>query len=160
MITDEDGMPILASNLGNNDANYEYNPKVKGSIGYYINNKISKYVSSKLFENHEIEVPYYRKNVIYGREIEKKKYKAKFIAPDAFDLFNVGSNEFQIDYWLLNSTKEAYLAYLMNDTGNVFANNEYRNKEEHSIRVCAYVKKNATIVRGEGTEYNPYTISD
>ena len=59
-----------------------YDPKDKTSIGYFINNRVSEYVDTSYFVNHEIEVPICKDKIIYGKEVETKKYKVKLSAPN------------------------------------------------------------------------------
>ena len=154
-IFDEEEYLLLANK--DDKGGYIYNPKKHNNIGYLINNKTSAFINPSSFAKHKITVPIYRKNVIYGKEIDKKEYSVKFFAPDAFDLYN--SNPYgDYDYWLLNSTKKSGLTYLMSEMGSIYDYQGYTGSDEHGVKICGYLNKNVTIVKGEGTRYEPYIV--
>ena len=86
----------------------KYNPNNKNNIAYYINNNLNDYVDTSNFVNHEIEVPIYKDKIIYGKEIETKKYKVKLSAPNMYEMFSAQSATEKFansrSYWLLNTS--------------------------------------------------------
>ena len=88
----EDGTTKIVSynTVGNSDDNITcladcssnvitYNPKNSESVAYFIQNKIPAYINTSHFEIHEIEVPIYNDDIIYGEEVETKKYMRCFL---------------------------------------------------------------------------------
>ncbi len=138
----------------------EYNPKDKNSVAHFINNKSADYIDTSLFVNHEIEVPIYKNKIIYGEEVEKKKYKVLLSAPEMYELFsaqpqrkyNGGS------YWLLNSSKTKKITGYITDIGVVY-NGEVPTYIDAGIRVVGYLKNNVIISSGKGTLEKPYKLS-
>ena len=133
-----------------------YNPNDKGSVGYFINNKAVKYFDVSNFEKHEIEVPIYKADIIYGEEIEVKKYKAVLSAPDMYEMFSAAP-ENRGSYWLVNSSKKAYITGAISDIGCPL-NYELDEYYDLSVRPVGYYKKDIVIVSGKGTRKNPYVI--
>ncbi len=140
---------------------YLYNPKDQGSVGYFINNTANGYVDISKLASHEIEVPIYKKKIIYGTEIETKKYKTFLSAPNMYEMFSAvpDANYFGnvSSYWLLNSSKaKNYVACITHIgvpyTGEIDIYNRY------GIRVVGYFKKNVAIMSGSGTVSDPYII--
>lgn len=151
-----DGDSYEASNKGNS-GRFTYNPKKVGNIGYIINNKVPSFISASYFVKHKITVPIYKKHYIYGKEVSKKEYTVKFSAPSAFDLYNI--NPYAEDgYWLLNESKDNDIIYVMSQLGSIYDDDQYTNDDKHGIKVCGYLKKDLTIVSGEGTKKDPYVV--
>ena len=153
-------MEVTVENDGKSDINYTYNPKESGNIGYYIKNKASEYITTKYLVSSTIEVPVYKDNIAYGKEIETKEYKTKLFAPDIFDLYNVleHKNELMREYWVMNYSKNIYNYTYMADQGSIITDT-YSSAVEKAIRVEAFLSKNATIVSGKGIYTDPYVIS-
>ena len=154
IMSDED---YLTAANRNNKGGYNYNPKNHKSVAYYINNKVSTYIDGSYFVRHKIVVPSYKKHVIYGKETKTTEYSVKFFAPDAFDLYNINPYEDR-DYWLLNETQTINLTYIMSEIGSIYDDPEYSIFDKHGIKVCGYLNKNITIVKGEGTQDDPYVV--
>ena len=138
-----------------------YNPKKNGNIGYYINNQISKCFDASIFINHEIEVPIYKNKIIFGDEIETKKYTVKFSAPNMYDLFSARPNIYDEDktfsYWLTNSSKAELMQGAIYDIG--LPENEYISfYEKFGIRVVGYLKSDIVVVSGNGSYFKPYIL--
>lgn len=142
----------------NDSKKIEYNPKDKGSVAYYINNKIQNYVKTDLFVNHEYEVPIYKDKIIYGEEIKTKKYKSVLFAPNMYDLFSA-QNGFHnsLSYWLRNSSNKLHIAGYISNLG-VPINMELDYGEIGGIRVEGYLKNTTVISSGKGTYMKPYII--
>lgn len=140
--------------------NYIYNPKEKGNIAYFINNSAIGYVDRSKLVNHEIQVPIYKKEIIYNEEVETKKYKAVLSSPDMYEIFSArvdNNNESTKSYWLKNSSKEkSYIAFIT-DIGVPYVG-PINEQDAYGIRVVGYFKKDITIMSGEGTRINPYII--
>ncbi len=138
-----------------------YNPKDKGSVAYFINNNVNEYVDTSNFVNHEIEVPIYKDKIIYGKEIEIKKYQAKLSAPNMYEMFSAQTkldfNGKSYSYWLLNTSKANRIAGAITDIG-VPVNEVIPPYLSYGIRFVAYLKKDKVISSGEGTSYFPYII--
>ena len=135
-----------------------YNPKDKNSAAYFINNKVSGYINTKYFVKHDIEVPIYKNEIIYGEEIETKKYNVLLSAPNMFEMFSAQpQNSGCESYWTVNSSKKDGI------TGGILAlgvpiNEETTSALELKVRVIAFMKKDVTISSGDGTINKPYII--
>ncbi len=152
---------------GNDTIKYEttdtskiYNPTQKGNIGYTINQKTGDSVDEKYFVTKEISVPIYKTIAKYKKEDSTKKYKVKFSAPNMYEMFSASlkSDETNIGYWLINSSKEQYRKYLISNIGVVMFEQLSDNIESY-IRPVGYLDKRVKIVSGSGTEKDPYKIS-
>lgn len=139
----------------------KYNPNNKNNIAYYINNNLNDYVDTSNFVNHEIEVPIYKDKIIYGKEIETKKYKVKLSAPNMYEMFSAQSATEKFansrSYWLLNTSNTKRKTGAITDIG-VPVNEEMQLYDTYGFRLVAYLKKDKVIVSGEGTYYYPYII--
>ena len=139
----------------------KYNPNNKNNIAYYINNNLNDYVDTSNFVNHEIEVPIYKDKIIYGKEIETKKYKVKLSAPNMYEMFSAQSATENFassrSYWLLNTSNTKRKTGAITDIG-VPVNEEMQLYDTYGFRLVAYLKKDKVIVSGEGTYYYPYII--
>lgn len=135
-----------------------YNPTVKGNVGYKINNYTSQYIDTKYFIKHEIEVPIYKEDAQYKKEIKTIKYKTKIFAPNTYEMFSASNESTAMrSYWLLNSSQKESLKYGVSDIGVVL----YGDTTKYisfGIRPTAYLDKNCIIVSGDGTEDKPYKI--
>lgn len=140
---------------------YLYNPKDKDGIAYFINNKVTGYVDVSKFVNHEVEVPIYKKKIIYGSEIETKKYKLKLSAPNMYEMFSAASIDNYFggtdSYWLLNSSKAKNYVSCVTNIGVPYAG-VIDTDNRYGIRVVGYFKDNVAIMSGSGTLEDPYII--
>lgn len=136
-----------------------YDPKDPGSVAYFINNQVSAYVNTKYFVNHEIKVPVYKKRIVYGEEVETKKYTVKLSAPNMYEMFAAQPRResTSLSYWLVNSSKAKRTTGLIYTMG-VPINEEIPAFEKANIRIVAYLGKKTTIVNGKGTYESPYKI--
>lgn len=135
-----------------------YNPKETGNIGYIIEHHTPTYLKTDVFSKHEIEVPIYKDYANYGKIDTTKKYQVRFSAPSVHEMFSAkGENMVSHSYWLRDSSKKANRKYLVADAGVVYYDLQLQNTEA-GIRIVAYIKKNATILDGEGTKDKPYTL--
>ncbi len=136
-----------------------YNPKDKTSAGYFINNKVNGYINTKYFVKHKIEVPIYKNQIIYGTEVETKKYEVLLSAPNMFEMFSAQpQNSGCGSYWLINSSKKDGVAAGMFEAGSPVNSEESYSKLKLGVRVVAFMKNNTTISSGEGTIIDPYII--
>ena len=136
-----------------------YDPKNKTSVAYFINNRVSEYINTKYFTNHEIEVPIYENNIIYKEEKETKKYKVMLSAPNMYEMFSaqpVKDGE-ALSYWLINSSLKDRTTGAISDIG-VPLNQEIPEYASLHIRIIAYLKKGTVITSGKGTYESPYRI--
>ena len=135
-----------------------YNPKDKNSAAYYINNKVGKYVDSSYFINHQIDVPIYKNKIIYGKEIDTKKYKAVFSAPNMYEMFSAQPQNFDTNsYWMCNTSNGERITGAMYDIG-VPINERIESFTELQIRFVGYLKKDTVISSGNGTLDKPYIL--
>lgn len=133
-----------------------YNPKNEFSNAYYINNRASEFVDTSYFTKHEISVPIYKKQIIYGEEESTKKYTVVLSAPNMYEMFSAhvtGSTSF----WYLNTSKGKRITGAVYDVG-VPVNEKIDEYEQFGIRVVGFLKKNVVISSGNGTEQSPYLI--
>ena len=135
-----------------------YNPNQKGNVGYVINQKVVDTIDEKYFDKTEIEVPIYKKLAKYNKETTTKKYKVKFHAPDMYDLYTAQNNSLLSGYWLLNSSQNQDVVYMISPIGAVY-NTGVPDSNTAGIRVIGYLNKNCKIVSGKGTEERPYKIA-
>lgn len=159
-IFDSNGNRINTDSMSNSNS-LIYNPNKKNNVGYFINNRISKSVDSAGFINHTIEVPIYKKKIIYGNENSMKKYNVKFSAPNMYDMFSAMSKEnhgsLSYSYWLTNSVEGTRYEAALTDIG-VPINGEIGNYSQYGIRLVGYVNSNKVISSGKGTYMNPYVL--
>lgn len=138
-----------------------YNSKNKNSIAYYINNNINEYVDIGNFVTHEIEVPIYKDKIIYGKEIETKKYQVKLSAPNMYEMFSAQIKKSEKDrsysYWLLNTSNKDRVAAAITDLG-VPVNDEFGLYDSYGVRLVAFIKSDKVISSGDGTNHSPYII--
>lgn len=138
---------------------FTYDTKKKGSIGYKINNESSQYIDTSYFTNHDVSVPIYKKDIIYGSEVKTEKYKAKVFAPNMYEMFSAQVNLFghnSHSYWYLNTSKTTLYLSGITDTGVPL--NKVSSNVFYGIRPCSYIKKSTIITSGKGTRKEPYII--
>ena len=136
-----------------------YDPKDSESVAYFIQNKIPSYLDTSPFTTHEISVPIYNGDIIYGEEKETKKYKVLLSAPNMYEMF---SAQPQMDanclsYWLINISKQERTAGAISIIG-VPLNQKIPLYLNSYIRVVGYLKKDSVISSGSGTYESPYVI--
>ena len=158
----------IKQNGANVTTNYEgvtttekvYNPKQKGNVGYFINNKASEFIDTSYFVNKEITVPIYNGEIQYGKEKSTKKYEVKLSAPNMYEMFSAKATTVNTtrSYWLINSTKEELKKAAVTDAG-VVVTEKVGNFDNYGIRVVANLKKSVNITKGNGTIDFPYNIS-
>ncbi len=151
------GGQVILTNY-EDDGAVSYNPKEKGNIGYYINNSLSEYIDSSYFTNKQIEVPIYKSVSSYGGEVNTKKYKVKFSAPNMYDMFSAADSNVYGSYWLINSSNDELVRNGISQVGVVMYG-DMAITMDFGIRVVGYLKDGCTIVKGDGTYDNPYTIA-
>ena len=135
-----------------------YSPKNTVSAGYYINNKISAYITTDYFTKHEIEVPIYKSKIIYGEEVETKKYEVLLSAPNMYEMFSAQpQNNDCSSYWLINSSKQDNIVGGLAIYGTPLNGKTY-NDTKLKVRIVAFVKKGTVISSGDGTVNKPYII--
>ncbi len=139
----------------------QYNPKDKMSVGYFIENGIRSYVDTSKFVRHVVEVPIYKNKIIYGEEVDTKKYEVMLSAPNMYELFSAQTKniigEYSKSYWLINSSNGKRIAGAITDIG-VPINEPIESYDSLGVRVVGYLKKDITISSGKGTEVSPYRI--
>ena len=138
--------------------NVTYNPKQKGNVGYFINNRSSEFIDTSYFVNHEIVVPIYKGEPNYNKEIKTKKYDVKVISPNMYEMFSATTDDSSISsYWFINSTESDLENPGMSEIGAVMYGDAstYYN---YGIRPVAYFNKNVVINSGKGTKNVPYII--
>jgi hypothetical protein len=145
----------------NDKGTLSYNPTSRKSVAYFINNGATKYVDISNLSNHEIEVPIYKNNIIYGTEVSTKKYKVKLSAPNMFEMFSAQTNNLlghsSGSYWYLNTSKTSNVCGAVTDIG-VPVNGTIDDYYKFGIRVVGYFKKSILISSGKGTAESPYII--
>ena len=138
--------------------NVIYNPEQKGNVGYFINNRSSEFVDTKYFVNHEIIIPIYKGEPKYNKEIKTKKYEAKVISPNMYEMFSATTDDPAISsYWFINSTESDVENPGMSEIGAVMYG-EASTYYNYGIRPVAYFNKNVVINSGKGTKNVPYVI--
>lgn len=152
----DDGLKF-SGNFNSNTVSY--NPNNKYSAAYFINNLTAKYLNTKYFVKHEIEVPIYKDKIIYGKEIDTKKYKVLLSAPNMYEMFSAQSMAIDSygSYWLVNTSKAKRTAGVIEELG-VPKNDQISKYESIGARVVGYLKKNTVITSGDGSYDSPYII--
>ena len=159
----EDGIDSKVSFVFDSvDGKISYDPTDKKSVAYYINNRLSQYIDTSIFVNHTIEVPIYKNKLIYGEEIDTKKYKSKLSAPDMYEMFSAQTSPYN-DYYsgsylMKNTSKAQGIAALITDIG-VPVNEEVYEHARYGFRVVGYIKDTKIITSGNGTVNSPYKIN-
>ena len=123
-----------------------------------INQKVADTIDEKYFDKTEIEVPIYKKLAKYNKETAKKKYKVKFHAPDMYDLYTAANSELLINYWLINSSQQENIEYMVSSIGIIYYEG-IPDTNKAGTRVTGYLDKNCKIVSGNGTKEKPYKIA-
>ncbi len=169
MITDIDASGVTAIMNGSVDLGEEdlikysdedeasiYDPTTKGNVGYQVEVEGKKYVSTKLLQKQEIEVPIYDDLALYGQQKETKTYTVYLAAPQLFTMFSNMPTDRYYSFWYRDSSKNSEYRYQMLYDGNIF---HYIGKDMHAdIRVQVKFQQDVEITGGEGTQANPYTI--
>ena len=137
----------------------EYNPKKTSSVAYYINNRVAKFLDTTHFATHEIEVPIYKNDIIYGEEVKTETYKVKLGAPNMYEMFSAMPERDSncASYWYINSSKAKRITGAVSTIG-VPLNQEIPIYLESNIRVVGYLKSGTVISSGKGTFESPYKI--
>ena len=136
----------------------QYNPSEKGNVGYYINNNVSKYIDTNYFVTHQIEVPIYKGEPSYKKQISVKKYKVKISSPNMYEMYSASPlNASTKSYWLLNSSKSKTEIPGVSETGAVMygSGSVYYS---YGIRPVVYLKDGIVITSGKGTISEPFII--
>ncbi len=157
-----DGIPVRDNSL-EPIVTYEYNPRQKGNVGYFVNNKISEFISTEYFVKHTISVPIYKDKSQYGKQISTKKYDVKLSIPSVYDLYNVdnGIANNSDAYFLMDSYTEPYVITQVSEWQTIVtANNKEMSMEfGNKFRPVAYLTEKAYISYGSGTADDPYQIT-
>lgn len=159
-VSDERGNTLKTASMPKSNK-LEYNPKKKENVAYFVNNKVSKYIDTSLFVNHNITVNVYDKQIIYGKENSKKTYNVKLSVPDMYDMFSAHSNETAGNtpdsYWLSNTSKLERVQAALYPNGVPYEN-EISVYDKFGIRIVGYINSKQVITSGSGTYYDPYII--
>ena len=140
-------------------SSFTYDTKKKGTIGYIINNKMSQYIDTSYFANHNVKVPVYKKDIIYGNEVKTEKYKAKVFAPNMYEMFSAQVNLFghsSHSYWYLNTSQTENYFSGVTDIGVPL--NKDISYASYGVRPCAYIKEKVLVTSGKGTREEPYIV--
>ena len=159
-INNKDDLEVYSNR---DDDNLVYDPTYKKSVGYFINNGAMEYIDTTNFVIHEIEVPIYKDKIIYGKEIDTKKYTVKLAAPNMFEMFSAAGNNYEYlydlySYWVINGSKNNRIGSAITDIG-VPVNEEIGAYWRYGIRVVGQINKNRVVVSGKGTYFSPYMIN-
>ena len=138
-----------------------YDPKKKDSYAYKINNKSSSYIDVNIFATHEIKVPVYKKDIVYGEATKYNSYKVKLSAPSMYDMFSAQPYRLSKNthsYWLSDTTtSKDRVAGAITDIG-VPINRDVPPYYDYGARVVGYLKKGTVISNGKGTFDSPYKL--
>ena len=151
------GVKVISNNVYviNNDLkDTTYSPTKTGTIGYLIENEISKQIRVKIFVKHKIVVPIYSGYATYnGKTISSKSFNVKFSAPSMYDLYSASYNP----TWYIESSKK-YNAYFSSNNGTIYYS-KLGTVTPSTTKIAGYLRSDATVVSGTGTENDPYNIS-
>lgn len=138
--------------------NVIYNPKQKGNVGYYINNRSSEYIDTAYFVNKEIKVPIYKGEPNYSKEVDTKTYKVKVGSPNMYEMFSATTDSSLISsYWLVNSSQNEIENPGVSEIGVVMDGIE-STFYQYGIRPVANLHKSCIINSGSGSKNDPYVI--
>lgn len=137
-----------------------YNPNEKGNIGQKINNISSTYFDTSYFVNHKIKVPIYKKDILYGKEIDTKTYTVKVSVPNMYDMFSAydGFTMGVTSTWYVNSSKTDGYGAATYEAGSA-NNDEISFGSGFGIRPVGFINKKAFVTSGNGTNVSPYVIT-
>lgn len=128
------------------------------NIGYKINNESSQFIETKYFVNHEIEVPIYKDKATYNGEEKVKKYKAKIVVPNMYEMYSATPDTLgSYSTWYINSSKNHLLKYGIADKGSSVTE-ETSSSTLFGVRPVAFLNSKCIIVSGNGTLNDPYVI--
>ncbi len=136
------------------DSKLQYNPeKNNNNIGYYIENNISKQISTKIFKKHSVSVPIYDIYPTYSGKRSIKKYNVRVSIPSMFDFYvNTSAETWYIEY------SKKYKQFYGSGNGTIY-NPLEGSFYSSSTNVSGYLRDDAVVVSGEGTYNNPYVLS-
>lgn len=132
---------------------FEFNPKKINSYAYLVNNRANEYFDISDLVTHEVEVPIYKSDILYGKESKTKKYKMKISIPNIYDLYTCDSYD---EYYVLNSSQDKD-KHLVVSYGTV-TNIRYDARYDYAVRPVAYIKSTKSIVSGTGLNDDPYIL--
>lgn len=141
--------------------NIKYDTKDKNSHAYFINNKASEYIDVSIFMTHEIDIPVYKKNIVYGEASKMNTIKVKLSAPSMYDMFSAqvnreGNNAHS--YWLCDTApSQERIAGAITDIG-VPVNQKIPQYYKFGVRVVGFLKKGTVVSSGKGTYNSPYKL--
>ena len=150
----------LDSEANSNSDKIVYNPKDKYSVAYRIINTVPEYLDTSLFIKHNVEVPVYKKEFIYGEETKVKKYNLLLAAPDTYEMFSAQTNNAFTagSYWLRNESQKDRTAMAVGEVGVPTNMYEISHYDRFGFRVVGHLKKGTVIVSGKGTDDEPYIV--
>ena len=155
-LANENGYPVTAFYT---KEPYQYNPKSSGNIGYEINNEMGSYIKTDNLVNHEIEVPLYKKNALYGKEVKINKYKVKLSVPNMYEIYSAPTvTTYAGNCWFINSSQDNGYHYYLDEI-NEMKYDEKIGSGSARVRVVGYLNKKCTILSGTGTSEDPYKIT-
>lgn len=142
-----------------NSEKITYDPKNKNSVAYGIINKADNYLDTSMFTKHEVEVPIYKNKIVYGEEIETKKYNLILAAPNMYEMFSAQTTNAsgQGSYWLINTSQAERTGAAIQDVG-IPMNDRITKYDRYGLRVTGYLKKGTVVVSGNGSYFKPYKL--
>ena len=153
-ILSSDSSTAYFNNVGSMEK-YVYNPKKINTYAYFINNKATEYISMKNFVSNKVEVPIYKKDILYGKEVSTKEIKVKLTAPNIYDLYSVSNSDAR-EYLFANEIQDGEIAVLLED--GTIGDMRYNYLDKYYVRPVAFLKEGIKIVNGKGTDDDPYII--
>ncbi len=132
-----------------------YNTNEKGNIGYKLNNELTTYVNTKLFDKKKANILNYTDEISYSGKTNNKTYSSKLHLPSMYDLF---SSSLNFDYWFGNYSSNSNTGCLMTYDNKIYCG-KYNVDSETELRIVGYLNEKVIIKSGNGTSDNPYTIT-
>lgn len=136
----------------NNDIKYSVSKN--DNIGYILKNEISSYISTKMFENKNININDYKNKINYKSTTNTKTYKSKLNMVSMYDLYSITEIE---SYWFINYSSKNKINCYMEYMDNVYCKESAL--EYKGIKLGGYLKDNVYSKGGDGSRDLPYKIS-
>lgn len=157
-VTDKDVKVISNSSyqLTTNDVqDTVYNPNKKGTIGYLLENEISKQISTKIFKKHKVTVPTYSSYATFSGKHSSKTYNVIFSVPSLYDLYSTSF----VPTWFIEYSKKYKSCYGSNNGTVLIPDEKSTNDPPTRTKFCSYLRNDAVVVSGSGTRNDPYVLS-
>ncbi len=150
----------LVAGYDNYDEVLKFDPSIEGNLGYKLNYELGDYINGSLLVEHEFERSYYDTTKNYS-DLDKDKFTSMLSIPNSYDLFSGSNNNVEFigyNYSFIDVVNQNGHFLMVNTAnGQVF---DVLGKlfPTNSLKIVAYISKDARLAGGRGTATNPYYI--